>query len=47
MLQHLLLYYRPLFNEITAKYDPTGEVKKTYGIDVEPDTKDYENYDDA
>lgn len=47
MLQHLLLYYRPLFDELTAKYDPSGEVKNMYGIDVEHESKDYENYDEA
>lgn len=47
MLQHLLLYYRDLFNELTSKYDPSGEVKKMYGIDVDGDNKDYDNYDEA
>lgn len=47
MLQHLLLYHRNLFNEITAKYDQSGEVRKSYGIGVTDENKDYENYDEA
>lgn len=47
MLQHILLYRRDLFNELTDKYDPSGRVKKMYGIDVEGDNKDYEEYDQA
>lgn len=47
MLQHILLYYRDLFNELTAKYDPEGKAKTVYGIDLDGDSTEYENYDDA
>ncbi|CAG9813167.1 unnamed protein product [Phaedon cochleariae] len=46
MLQQLLLKYRPLFIEICEKYDPSGEARKTYGIDSNDNT-DYDNYDEA
>ncbi|KAG5885079.1 hypothetical protein JTB14_036648 [Gonioctena quinquepunctata] len=47
ILRHLLLNFRPRFLELCDKYDPSGKARKQYGIDVDDNNEDYEDYDEA